>query len=44
MQTKMNYSGVLHHVIVRGIEGKWIFKKEYDKKKLHVKKERMRQS
>ncbi|MCK5401870.1 MAG: transposase, partial [Flavobacteriaceae bacterium] len=32
MQTKMNYSGVLHHVIVRGIEGRRIVNDVADRK------------
>ena len=31
-QERIDFSGALQHVIVRGIEGTFIFKEEYDKK------------
>jgi len=35
-QARIDYPGALHHVIVRGIEGKYIFQVEYDKKELYT--------
>ena len=35
-QARIDYPGALHHVIVRGIEGKYILKEEYDKKELYT--------
>lgn len=35
-QARIDYIGALHHVIVRGIEEKYIFKEEYDKKELYT--------
>ena len=34
-QARIDYPGALHHVIVRGIEGKYIFKEDYDKEELY---------
>jgi len=33
-QARIDYPGALHHVIVRGIEGRYIFKEDYDKNDL----------
>ena len=35
-QARIDYPGALHHVIARGIEGKDVFKEEYDKKELYT--------
>ena len=33
---RIDYPGALHHVIVRGIEGKYIFKEEQDKQEIYT--------
>ena len=33
---RIDYPGALHHVIVRGIEGKYIFEGEQDKQELYT--------
>lgn len=35
-QARIDYPGAFHHVIVRGIQEKYIFKEEYDKKELYT--------
>lgn len=35
-QARIDYPGALHHVIVRGIEGKDIFKGYYNKQELYT--------
>ena len=35
-QARIDYPGSFHHVIVRGIQEKYIFKEEYDKKELYT--------
>ena len=34
-QARIDYPGALQHAIVRGIEGKYIFKEDYDKERLY---------